>query len=46
LRSSTDSIQEIAQKVGFKDPAYFSRRFKIKFNQNAREVRTSDIMSI
>jgi transcriptional regulator GlxA family with amidase domain len=42
LRSTADSIQEIAHKVGFKDPAYFSRRFKVKFNQNAKEVRKSD----
>ncbi len=42
LRSTTDSIQDIAAIVGFKDPAYFSRRFKFKFNQNAKEVRKSD----
>jgi AraC-like DNA-binding protein len=42
LRITNDNIQEIAHKVGFKDPAYFSRRFKIRFNQNAKEVRKSD----
>jgi AraC family transcriptional activator of mtrCDE len=46
LRSSSDSIQEISQKVGFTDAAYFSRRFKIRFKQNAREVRRSDILSL
>jgi AraC-like DNA-binding protein len=42
LRTTNDNIQEIAHKVGFKDPAYFSRRFKIRFSQNAKEVRKSD----
>jgi len=46
LRSSSDSIQEISQKVGFTDAAYFSRRFKLRFKQNAREVRRSDILSM
>jgi len=39
LRSSTESIQEIAQAIGFKDPAYFSRRFKLKFGKNANQIR-------
>jgi AraC-like DNA-binding protein len=42
LRTTTDNIQEIAHRVGFKDPAYFSRRFKIRFHQNAKEVRKYD----
>jgi len=42
LRTTTDNIQEIAHKVGFKDPAYFSRRFKIRYLQNAKEVRKYD----
>jgi AraC-like DNA-binding protein len=46
LRSTADSIQEISQKVGFNDSAYFSRRFKLRFKQNARDVRRSDIMSV
>lgn len=46
LRSTTDSIQEISQKVGFNDAAYFSRRFKLRFKQNARDVRRSDIISV
>lgn len=44
LRTTSDNIQEIAHKVGFKDPAYFSRRFKIRFNQNAKEVRRTDLL--
>lgn len=39
LKTSNDSIQEIAYAVGFKDPAYFSRRFKMKFNVNANTLR-------
>ena len=39
IRSSDENIQQIASRVGFKDPAYFSRRFKIKFGVNAKDVR-------
>jgi len=39
LRTQPDNIQEIAHRVGFKDPAYFSRRFKMKFGANANAVR-------
>jgi AraC-like DNA-binding protein len=42
IRTRNDSIQEIAHQVGFKDPAYFSRRFKMKFGQNANTIRKSD----
>ncbi|MFM7078889.1 MAG: helix-turn-helix transcriptional regulator [Bacteroidota bacterium] len=44
LRSTNESVQEIARKVGFKDPAYFSRRFRLKYNQKARDIRESDVM--
>ncbi len=44
LRTTNDNIHDIALKVGFKDPAYFSRRFKIRFNLNAKEVRKSDFL--
>ncbi len=44
LRTTHDNIQEIAHKVGFKDPAYFSRRFKIKYDQNAKEIRKSEFL--
>ncbi len=46
LRTSNDNIHEIALKVGFKDPAYFSRRFKIRFNKNAKEVRRNDLLVV
>ena len=39
LRTTKDNVQEIAHSVGFKDPAYFSRRFKLKFSSNANQVR-------
>ncbi|MBK6444108.1 MAG: helix-turn-helix transcriptional regulator [Bacteroidetes bacterium] len=39
LRTQPDNIQEIAHRVGFKDPAYFSRRFKMKFGANANSIR-------
>jgi AraC-like DNA-binding protein len=39
LISTSDNIQQISQSVGFKDPAYFSRRFKMKYNMNANAMR-------
>ena len=39
LNTSQDNVQEIAHLVGFKDPAYFSRRFKIKYNKSANQIR-------
>jgi AraC family transcriptional activator of mtrCDE len=39
MRTSSDTILEISAKVGFKDPAYFSRRFKNKFGVNATEMK-------
>lgn len=39
LRTRPDSIQEVAHAVGFKDPAYFSRRFKMRYGQNANRYR-------
>lgn len=46
LRTSKDNVQEIAHSVGFKDPAYFSRRFKMKFNKNANQIRRDNIFAI
>ena len=43
LKTIPDNIQEIAHKVGFKDPAYFSRRFKMKYGVNANYVRHNKI---
>jgi len=40
LRTEPDNIQEIAHRVGFKDPAYFSRRFKMRFGFNANSIRS------
>lgn len=41
LRTQPDSIQEISRMVGFKDPAYFSRRFKLRYGQNANAFRSN-----
>lgn len=46
LRTTKDNVQEIAHTIGFKDPAYFSRRFKIKYKQNANQVRRENIIAI
>lgn len=46
LRTTKDNVQEIAHTVGFKDPAYFSRRFKMKFNVNANQVRKENSIAI
>ena len=43
LKTIPDNIQSIAHKVGFKDPAYFSRRFKMKYGVNANSVRHNKI---
>jgi AraC family transcriptional regulator of arabinose operon len=45
LRTRSDIVQEIAYQVGFKDPAYFSRRFKLKYGINANVVRRKDSFS-
>jgi AraC-like DNA-binding protein len=39
LSSQPDNVREIARTVGFKDAAYFSRRFKMKFGANALSMR-------
>ncbi len=46
LRTSKENIQEIALNVGFKDPAYFSRRFKLRFTQNANQIRRDNIIGL
>jgi AraC-like DNA-binding protein len=46
LRTTKDNVQEIAHTIGFKDPAYFSRRFKMKYKQNANQVRRENIIAI
>ena len=42
LNLSEYNVQQISAAVGFKDPAYFSRRFKMKFNINANAVRKTE----
>ena len=39
LKTIPNSVQEVATMVGFKDPAYFSRRFRLRFDVNANVVR-------
>ncbi len=39
LKTVPNSVQEVATMVGFKDAAYFSRRFKMRFDVNANMVR-------
>lgn len=46
LRTTKDNVQEIAHNIGFKDPAYFSRRFKIKYSKNANQVRKESSIAI
>lgn len=41
LQTRPDSVQEISRSVGFKDPAYFSRRFKMRFGCNANSMRVA-----
>lgn len=43
IKTQPDDIHEIAMKVGFKDAAYFSRRFKIKFGANANSLRQNKV---
>jgi AraC-like DNA-binding protein len=42
LTTRSENIQEIAHMVGFKDPAYFSRRFKLRYKENANAVRRKE----
>jgi AraC-like DNA-binding protein len=42
LKSQPDNVQAVAHKVGFKDPAYFSRRFKMKFGSNAVKIKSEN----
>jgi len=40
LLDSTQTIAEIASRVGFSDQSYFDRRFKAAFGQTPRQVRS------
>lgn len=46
LRTTKDNVQEIAHGIGFKDPAYFSRRFKMKYHKNANQIRKEDSLTL
>lgn len=39
VTDTSESMKEISLRVGFKDPAYFSRRFKLKFETKAMGIR-------
>ena len=39
LKTIPNSVQEVAAMVGFKDAAYFSRRFRLRFGINANMIR-------
>lgn len=41
LRDTTDSVQMIAEAVGYPDPQYFSRRFKQTVGQSPQVYRSS-----
>jgi AraC-like DNA-binding protein len=42
LRTSKISIRELAKRVGYKDVAYFCRRFKIVYGIPAAKMRKRD----
>jgi AraC-like DNA-binding protein len=44
LRTSKKSIREIGSEVGYKDTAYFCRRFKMMFGIPAGKMRRRDTM--
>ena len=44
LRSTNDYIYQIAQKLGYSDPYYFSRIFKKVIGVSPREYQDGDYM--
>lgn len=42
LRTTQESIRDIGKAVGFKDTAYFCRRFKMKFGHSAGKMRSRE----
>lgn len=42
LQSQVYNVQEVSQMVGFNDAAYFSRRFKTRYGENAIDVKRKD----
>ncbi len=45
LRTSKRSIREIGHDVGYKDTAYFCRRFKMMFGLSAGKMRRRESVS-
>ncbi|TAG01805.1 MAG: AraC family transcriptional regulator [Cytophagia bacterium] len=46
LRTSKKSVKDISAEVGYKDTAYFCRRFKMMFGIPAGKMRRRDITSL
>ena len=44
LRTTQESIQDIGKEVGFKDTAYFCRRFKMMFGISAGKMRKQELV--
>ncbi|WP_448527953.1 helix-turn-helix domain-containing protein [Raineya sp.] len=44
LRTTKKSIREIAKEIGYKDTAYFCRRFKMVFGISAGKMRKRDLL--
>ncbi|MFN3316783.1 MAG: helix-turn-helix domain-containing protein, partial [Raineya sp.] len=45
LKTTKRSIRDIGREVGYKDTAYFCRRFKMMFGISAGKMRKRDMMS-
>ena len=43
LRTTQKNIQDIGKEVGFKDTAYFCRRFKMRFGISAGKMRQQEV---
>ena len=44
LRTTKKSVQDISKEIGFKDTAYFCRRFKMMFGISASKMRKREIL--
>jgi|TARA_B110000977_G_scaffold30996_1_gene40925 AraC-like DNA-binding protein len=44
LRTTKKSIQDVGKNIGYKDTAYFCRRFKMMFGITARKMRNRELM--
>ena len=45
LRTTKKSVREIGKEVGYKDTAYFCRRFKLMFSVSAGKMRKKDSLT-